>query len=223
MLNRIRARCGASRAGEERGSEYPDGMGKNARARLERSRTSRDRMTYPSALPLYKVAYEEGKRQVDDQVAELDGMRQRSVQFLAFVGAATGFLVGTSLHRVGTTTPGPAYGHLAFGLAVAASLASLIAIFLVLSVLLGLSRKGWRMRRAEFEFRLSSEDLLDLIEADVGKPDEVDFYKYLASEYDVMYDTNDSYLVKIRRYYTLFIAIGFIQLALWTAVAWING
>jgi hypothetical protein len=44
-------------------------------------------------LPMYKMAYDEAKRLVDDQVAELDGIRQRSVQFLAFIGTGTAFLV----------------------------------------------------------------------------------------------------------------------------------
>src|SRR5690349_1031373 len=46
---------------------------------------------------LYKVAYEESRRTLDDQADELNRIRDRAVQFEVFIGAATAFLVGTGL------------------------------------------------------------------------------------------------------------------------------
>jgi hypothetical protein len=169
---------------------------------------------------MYKIAYEEGKRLVDDQIAELDSMRQRSVQFLAFVGSATGFLVGTSLGRVGTN-PGLAYGIAALILAIAASLASLVAIFLVVSILLALSKN--RRGPIEWEFRLSPTVLVKMIEPDINPPDEVDFLRRLSLVCNEMHDYNEPHLARLRKFYTAFLSVGFFQLVLWAFVAWING
>lgn len=46
---------------------------------------------------LYRVAYDESVNALKTQVDELNGMRQRLVSFLAFVGSATGFLAGSAL------------------------------------------------------------------------------------------------------------------------------
>jgi hypothetical protein len=169
---------------------------------------------------MYKVAYEEGKRLVDDQLAELDGMRQRSVQFLAFIGSATAFLVGTSLGRVSQV--GVAYEIVPLLLAGAASAASLIAIYLVVTMLLALS-KDERLKPTNWRFRLSPEVLIRWIEPEVPQPDEVDFLRNLADVYQKMYEYNEPRLKRLRKFYTAFVAIGFFQLVLWASVAWING
>ena len=197
---------------------YPEGMAEDTGAQPGQARPARAGRTRSADVPMYKIAYEEGKRLVDDQLAELDGMRQRSVQFLAFVGSATAFLVGTSLGRVDTSA-GLAYGITALVLAISASLAAAVAIILVVFILLALSKKG----RVEFEFRLSPTVLVKTIEPEVPQPDEADLLRYLALEYSEMHDSNESGIAKIRKYYTAFITIGFLQLVLWALVAWING
>jgi hypothetical protein len=57
----------------------------------------------------------------------------------------------------------------------------------------------------------------------ISPPDEVDFVSNLAEEYQTMADNNHDGLKRMRKYYAAFVAVGFFQLVLWTAVAWING
>jgi hypothetical protein len=197
---------------------YPEGMAEETGAHPSQPRQPRAGRSRTPDLPMYKIAYEEGKRLVDDQLAELDGMRQRSVQFLAFVGSATAFLVGTSLGRVGTS-PGLAYGIVALVLAIVASLAAAVAIVLVVFILLALSKKG----RIKFEFRLSPAVLVEMIDPEVPQKEEAAFMRRLALDYGEMHDTNETSIIKLRKCYTAFIALGFSQLVLWAIVAWING
>jgi hypothetical protein len=164
---------------------------------------------------LYKLAYEEGQRTVDDQLSELDSMRQRSVQFLAFVGTATAFLVGTSLR---------AYPHseIFFILAGAATALALATIGLCVAVL-NASRKLWSPTPVDWSFRLSPSVLVKWIEPDVHPPSDADFYKHLALHYEEMATENDVPLHRIRNRYLTFLGVGFLQLTLWLAVAWIFG
>jgi len=170
---------------------------------------------------MYRVAYEEGQRLVDDQLAELSAMRDRSVQFLAFIGSATAFLVGTSLGRVGDV--GIAYGTVTLLLACVASVASLIAIYLVATMLLALSKHG-RFKSIQWNFRVSPTVLIDdWIEREVPRPHQDDFLGGLAEAYQKMHDDNEPGLARMRNYYTAFIVVGFFQVVLWASVAWING
>jgi len=164
---------------------------------------------------MYKVAYEEGKRLVDDQLAELDSMRQRSVQFLAFVGSATAFLVGTGL-----TTP--TRDTWFFILASSATFLSLSAILMVLAVLVS-SRRLSSPAPYEFDFRVLPGKLVEWIEPEVPQPDEVDFLRALANQYQSMYEHNEQGLKLVRKYYLLFIVMGFLQLSFWVSLAWMNG
>src|SRR4051812_4074570 len=65
----------------------------------------------PSPLPsstetdLYKVALEEERRLLDRQRGNLDNIRARTLQFLAFIGASTAFLAGSSLNADTGKTP----------------------------------------------------------------------------------------------------------------------
>jgi hypothetical protein len=126
-------------------------MGQNTGAQPGQPRQSRTGTPRPEAMPMYRIAYDEGKRLVDTQLAELNGMRDRSVQFLAFVGSATAFLVGTSLGRVGEGTDIAYKTALTVSLAIAASVASLAAIYLVITILLALS-KYLNFKPMEWEF-----------------------------------------------------------------------
>src|SRR5664280_1806938 len=74
------------------------------------------------AAALYRIAYEEGKRALDDQVDELNGIRGRAVQFTAFVGSSTAFLAAVGLRT------GPDRSWLFYVLAGVASALSLFAI-----------------------------------------------------------------------------------------------
>lgn len=198
---------------------------------------------------MLKVAYEEGLRIIEDQVAELDSMRQRSVQFLAFVGSATAFLAGSGLG--GTYDRGPAF----FVLAGLASLVSAIAIALASFVLLSLvprrsgstdreqttqetalgsdpsespvpppaasGRSKFRIERAVFNFQVDPSTLvLRWIEPEMGAT-EAWFFKHLALHYGEKAAENEPLLDTIRRWYWLFIAFASAQVVLWAMVVWV--
>lgn len=161
---------------------------------------------------LYKFVCEEGQRAVDDQLSELDSMRQRSVQFLTFTGAATAFLVGTSLKT-------PSRTSLFYVLASTATVLMVVSVVLCLSILMA-SRKVTSPEPQEWRFRMSPTGLVDGIESDVP-PRASDFYRWLAVEYDEMLCLNDPILSQLRRRYAVCLGTGFLQLTLWLLIAWI--
>ena len=170
-------------------------------------------------LGMYKLAYEEGKRTVDDQIAELDSIRGKSVQYLAFLGAATAFLVGTGL----------SYADRSKGVFVTAAVATMLsglALSLCLSILTA-SRPPWPTPKRDswerWAFRMSPGNLLGWIESDVGRPTEVQFYRALAQKLEIMATENDPIMEKIRRRYYWFLASGVGQLIAWTTLAWLYG
>src|SRR3954454_17779051 len=69
-------------------------------------------------VKMYRVAYKESQRTLDDQADELTGIRTRAVQYLAFIGTATAFLVGASLKTFERDTPFYAISITATGLSV---------------------------------------------------------------------------------------------------------
>lgn len=173
-----------------------------------------------------KDAYEEGKRAVDDQMAELDSMRQRSVQFLAFVGSATAFLVGTGLAATSAATQSgtPRDGWFYF-FAITASVLSLVMILLVLAVLLSIVRHPdgpkSKLGRAHFDFRNSSRTLVeDWIDPPSQRMDEARYFRNLAITYDQKYEENEPFLSSIRVTYAWFLSVGTAQLVLWSVVVW---
>lgn len=183
---------------------------------------ARGRRTRDDRPELYKLAYDEGKRTVDDQLAELDSMRQRSVQFLAFVGAASAFLVGTSLKVTDRSV-------IFYVIAIAASLCTLLTVALCISLLLA-TQRPWRSKRSEsdgpmraWSFRLSPSALVRWIEPDVRPPNESDFYRALAERYEGMAGDNDEGLSKVRRGYICFLGAAVFQLTLWLMLAWLYG
>lgn len=171
----------------------------------------------PSARPgiakyedLYRIAYQEAQRALDDQQDELKGMRDRSVQFTAFVGAATAFLVGAGLH--------PAHRDASFyALAGVASALSVALILLLLRLLIPSSRRLWH-------YRMSAKSLITgWIETDVPPPTEGHFLKALAEKYDQMREANEGLLGWLRISYRWLIAVGAIQVTLWAALVWVKG
>jgi hypothetical protein len=136
-------------------------------------------------------------------------MRQRSVQFLAFVGASTAFLVGTGLKS-------PSRDGTFYVLAACASVCSLISV--VLAVFLLLSLKG--LRPVDWSFRLFPSKLIEWIEPEVPQPDETDYLRALALQYEDMADKNTPLIALMRKYYVLFLFFGFTQLILWAWLAW---
>jgi hypothetical protein len=136
-------------------------------------------------VDLYRIAYQEGQRSLDDQQDELKGLRDRAVQFTAFVGTATAFLVGAGLH--------PAHRDTAFyALATTASVLSAILILLLFALLRPPARKLWH-------YRLSAQSLITgWIETEVPPPSEAYFLRSLAERYDQMRVENERLLGSLR-------------------------
>ena len=159
---------------------------------------------------LYRIAYLESQRALDDQQDELKGMRDRGVQFTAFVGAATAFLVGTGLH--------PTHRDASFYfLAGVASALSVVLILLLLRLLIPSSSKLWH-------YRLSAKALIaGWIETDVPPPTEGHFLKALAEKYDQMREENEGLLGWLRISYRWLIIVGTAQITMWAALVWAKG
>jgi hypothetical protein len=136
---------------------------------------------------LYQVNYEEGHRALDDQQDELNGIRDRAVQFTVFVGAATAFLVGSGLqspHR-------DAFFYAIAWVASAASALSVSLLFLVLNP----------SRRNKWAYRLSTKVLNRELEAD-APTSKAYYFKKMAGMYDEMRESNEILLrsmVSIRK------------------------
>jgi hypothetical protein len=159
---------------------------------------------------MYRIAYQESQRTLDDQQDELKGMRDRGVQFTAFVGAATAFLVGAGLQAA---TKGPLF----YSMASAATVLSAALIILLLILLTPSKRNLWH-------YRLSAESLIKgWIEAEVPPPDEALFMRAVAIKYDDMHRKNEVLLRSLRRSYRWLIAVGAAQVTVWAALVWITG
>jgi hypothetical protein len=172
--------------------------------------------TRPDRIPLYRLAYEESQRALDDQAVELDGLRQRVTQFLAFVGTATAFLVGAGISSSQRDA-------IFYALAACGTLASLGTITMAGSLLL-LLRLSWRGPRLhQWELRLSGKVLVNWIEPELGGPDEADFLRAVTLRQANMWEANEKQLSLVRRYYVLAVVLGFAQVMVWATLAWARG
>jgi hypothetical protein len=161
---------------------------------------------------LYQVAYEEGRRTLDDQTDELNRMRDRAVNFAVFVGAATAFLVGTGLQA-------PRRDSTFYAIAILASALSALMIFLLFMVLNPAKRK-----KELWNYRLSPKLLIQgWIETEVPVPSKAQFNKELARVYDDMVMKNETVLGTLRTAYRWLIVVGSAQLMVWAALVWIKG
>ncbi len=155
---------------------------------------------------LYRLAYEQGLRTLEDQRDELNGLRTRACSFIAFVGSATAFLVGTSVGGLQRTDT---FRFLAFS-ATAATFLAIACLILVL-------------RPRTFDLRLSPKTLVERwIERSVPKPSEEDLLRGLAVVLDEMQAGNVAKLAWIRAWYLGLIGFGAIGLSLWTMLVWMN-
>lgn len=170
----------------------------------------------PDRVSLYRVAYEESQRALDDQASELDGMRQRATQFLAFVGSATAFLVAAGLKA-------PTRDGTFFVLAGLATVTSIATVILAVAILLLVRPSLRHFGRFNWAFRLSAKRLVGWIEPEVGGPDEPDFLRAVALRQDGMRECNETNLVMIRYYYAGVIALGLLQVLFWAALVWARG
>lgn len=168
-----------------------------------------------SQLAMLKVACDEGRRAIEDQVSELDSMRQRAVQFLAFVGSATGFMVGAGL---GASARPKGFEPLAL----AATASSLLTILLVAFLLLGIVFESWRPRRSKWLVRINAGRLVrEWIGPDIGVSKEAEFYQDLALAFEKMAKNNKPALEALRRWYWILLVVGSAQVSLWALLVWI--
>jgi hypothetical protein len=156
---------------------------------------------------LYRIAYEESQRTLDDQQDELKSMRDRAVTFMAFVGAAAAFLIGTGLqvkHRDAGF----------YSLAIIASALSALSIALLIALLNPSTKKKW-------DYRLSAKSLISgWIETEVPVPSEAHFLRALATKYDDMRAVNEILLDSLRTWYRWLIVSGSAQLTVWAILVW---
>ncbi len=178
--------------------------GGDPRARSKPSGTGRSEQ----ASEMYKIAYDESKRTLEDQIDELNGIRTRAVAYLAFVGTGTAFLVGASLRTLNRDDT----FYLLASIGTALLVLTLVAVILVLA--------PW----PRWEYRLSGRILIrDWIEHEVPPANEVHLMRALTLRADEMRSHNEQLLGKIRLLYVLEIALGTLQLSLWVTLAWIVG
>lgn len=180
-------------------------------------------------LAMQRVAYAEGQRLVDDQLAELDALRQRTVQVLAFVGSATSFLVGTTLSTrelsVGAQVVGTIAALLSIGSLLLACVILLAAVDRAPASLVdgSVPSKKWFPRPATWNFRMDPKVLVDgWIDAPrvSGPLTEVAFYKALALRYSSMAAENTPILARVRMCFVFFVAVTTIQVVVWAGLAW---
>lgn len=184
----------------------------------------------PEWLDLYKSAYEEGRRLVDDQATQLDGMRQRAVQFLAFVGASTAFLVGSALSHMNAADIPPVRTWPFFLLAGGATTLSVVAVLLCVSVLLSWTRLSSRDDDEGFvetwHLKMRPGQVLWFLEPPPGTTaltgrSLANVYQALARRYQQMADQNEEGLRRVRNRYLWLLLVGFFQLACWLTFTWV--
>lgn len=154
---------------------------------------------------LYRIAYEEGRKSLSDQVDELNGMRNRAVSYMAFILSATAFLVGTTLR---TASPGALF----YATAVIASALTIWAIVhLALTI--------WP--RVDFIFQLDPSGIVtDFIDRDIPRPTEAELLRSLSGWISVYLEANEKALKKIRYRFTNVVISGALGLLIWTLMAW---
>ena len=184
----------------------------------------------PNFTDVYKVGFEEGKRAVDAQLGELEAIRSRSMVFLAFTGAATSFLIGTSLGASKVS-------FFFFALAIPATILWLLALILCLTVLIAPTKatdllspwKWWPKPQSmvmQWQFRMNPLSITIRPNPTSGNSrpgSEADIFQALAVALDRMRQHNDDKMQLIRRRYWLFVITATFQLMLWTVLAWLYG
>ena len=220
-------------------------------ARPDLPRDPRPADTRPDAASLERLAYDEGKRALADQTDELNGIRTRAGSYMAFVGSATAFLVGTGLKAADRD----AWFYALASVASTASLLTLVLIALVLdpyrprktrnflknlrqrrligreanddgtSLTKQQQKSARRERRAESQWWLSMSPRTlaeDWISGPDRRPTESMMLHKLALKYDEMLVHNDELLSGLRHRYVSLVVAGGVALLLWGWLVWIR-
>jgi len=158
---------------------------------------------------VYKLAFEESIRALEDQRDELSGLRQRVVQFLAFTGSATAFLLGSSFDLLKKT---PRDG-LFYPLVSVGSVAAAISITCVVLLL----------RPRSTNIGITSSSLVIIashIESVDAPTSEGRLLRELGYFNGKSAEANDVVLTRMRLVYMLSIGCGALQLLSWTTLVW---
>jgi len=155
---------------------------------------------------LYRIAYDHGLRTLDDQRDELNGVRGRAGQFMAFVGSATAFLVGAGLRS-------PDRDWVFYLVAACGTFLIVGALACLVFVL---------SPRSKFVLTMDPGMLVDeWIDRQVPKrPTEADLLRHLAKRIQGMIDENDTRLTAIRWWYLGTVVLGTVALACWVGLVW---
>jgi hypothetical protein len=165
---------------------------------------------------LYERAAGVGKDALDDQVSELDSMRNRSVQFLAFVGSATAFLVGTSLNGAVPRGPG-------FGITGALGTLGILALLVILRSILTGTANWFGGAQMNWNYRLDPTAYTEWLDEQGSRVSAEVFYRHLAGVYRTQKVANEEYLKVIRARYFAFLVSSTSVLLIWGVVAWRYG
>lgn len=168
-----------------------------------------------SDYPQYELARAEELRRLEYQRDELDSMRTRASQYLAFIGATTGFLVGNGLQSADRDT-------VFYVLAAIASILSGSAIYLGIAIFLGGGTLG-RNTSGQYAFTLNSLVVLRTVEADVPHANPSQVSAYITRLYAEMADGNAPVLAVARQQYRWFLVTGATQVLGWTILLWTRG
>ena len=161
---------------------------------------------------IYKLAYLEGLRRLNHQVAEVGALRTRLLQLLTVVTAATAFLAAAGLK--GSTN----HHHVAFYVfAVLAT--ALYAGLLVVSYLAMQPISGWM---DETTPKVLIQDYGD-VTAGSGPVSLAETYRNLGLYFERYGDSNDKPLGDLRRRFNLAIILGGAQIVCWVIVVWLVG
>ncbi len=160
---------------------------------------------------LYRVAYEEARRALDDQTAELENMRGRAVQFLAFVGVGTAFLVGAGLGAVKDRDKDMIF----YALAASATAVTLVAVLFTCLLMSG---------RISWGYRADAKAITEsMIERQVPGPTEASLLRDLALACDENKRENDKVLRRLRARYLTVVIAGCVGIVLWSGLVWARG
>ncbi|OZG31216.1 hypothetical protein BH683_000040 [Williamsia sp. 1138] len=161
---------------------------------------------------LYRVAFDESVRTLEQQFQELSSLRQRLVQYLAFVVTATAFLVGSSLSRSAELVTRDALFYV-----IAGTGTTLVAVTIVLTGITLLPSATRMATRASAKVIISNH-----IERDVPPVSEGQLLRTLAKYNDKARVSNNAKLKLVRNLYVGAIVCGALQLTVWIVLVWLR-
>lgn len=196
-------------------------------SRLERAgKNEESAVTVPddSRVELYEDAYQEAKRSVDAQMSELDSMRARAISFVAFVGSATAFLIGSSLKAtegVGVRPEGFYFFSSVATILSALTVVALIGLLLTLVPWIDEDKRR-RFGLVRWNFRMSATQIMKNWVEPKSIP-KSHYFRSMALVYDRSAEKNMKPLRGMRTLFAVVLVCGSLQLVAWSALLWTFG